>query len=72
MELNRVYKLPRDSCDIASEEGHLEVLKWLREQGCPWDTYTCSMAALGGHLEVLNGLERTVVIGMRILVLVPL
>jgi len=30
------------------------VLKWAREDGCPWDytTYTC--AAEGGHLEVLQ------------------
>ena len=25
----------------AAEEGHLEVLQWARENGCPWDEYTC-------------------------------
>jgi hypothetical protein len=32
----------------------LEVLKWLREQDCPWDAATCAYAARGGHLEVLK------------------
>jgi hypothetical protein len=30
------------------------VLKWARENGCPWDEETCSAAAEGGHLEVLK------------------
>jgi hypothetical protein len=38
-------------------KGHLEVLKWLREIGCPWDEKTCSHAAEGGHLEVLKWLR---------------
>jgi len=24
-------------CSWAIENGHLEVLKWVRENGCPWD-----------------------------------
>ena len=38
----------------AAENGHLEVLRWLRENGCPWDFTTCSSAAKNGHLEVLQ------------------
>ena len=34
--------------------GHLEVLKWARENGCDWDSNTCSYAAENGHLEVLK------------------
>ena len=34
--------------------GHLEVLKWARANGCPWDEGTCAYAAEGGHLEVLK------------------
>jgi len=30
------------------------VLKWAREQDCPWDEDTCARAAMGGHLEVLQ------------------
>ena len=33
---------------------HLEVLKWARANGCPWDWRTCSEAAYGGHLELLR------------------
>jgi len=33
---------------------HLEVLKWARENGCKWDSWTCSNAAEGGHLDVLQ------------------
>jgi len=30
------------------------VLKWARENGCPWDETTCAFAAEGGHLETLK------------------
>jgi hypothetical protein len=30
------------------------VLKWARENGCPWDVNTCRRAAAEGHLEVLK------------------
>ena len=30
------------------------MLKWARENGCPWNKYTCEGAAKGGHLEVLK------------------
>ena len=35
--------------------GKLEVLKWERENGCPWDEYTRACTAEGGKLEVLIG-----------------
>ena len=36
--------------------GHLEVLKWARENGCPWTAdRTCAEAAEGGHVEVEVG-----------------
>jgi len=44
----------RLTCSWAAEGGHLEVLKWARENGCPWNERTCSCAAKGGHLEVLK------------------
>ena len=31
-----------------------EVLKWARENGCPWDEMTCTYVAYGGQLEVLK------------------
>ena len=30
------------------------LLRWARENGCPWDERTCSAAAGGGRLEVLK------------------
>ena len=39
---------------MAAEGGHLDVLVWLRENGCQWNHLTCAEAACGGHLEVLR------------------
>ena len=42
----------------AAEGGHVEVLQWLRQNGCPWGNSasdsTCYHAAWGGHLDVLK------------------
>ncbi len=35
-------------------KGNLEMLKWTRLNGCPWDESTCSYAASGGYLETLK------------------
>ena len=32
----------------------MEVLKWLRSEGCPWDGRTCWWAAEYGRLDVLK------------------
>ena len=34
--------------------GNLEMVQWLKENGCTWDIWTCAWAARGGHLEVLK------------------
>ena len=39
---------------VAARGGHLEVLQWAHENGCPWNEWTCTEAAKGGHLEVLQ------------------
>ena len=44
-------------CESAAEGGHLETLKWARENDCPWDERTCAFAAKGGHLEMLKWLR---------------
>ncbi len=41
-------------CLKATGGGHLAVLQWAKEYGCPWDEDTCRMAAEGGHIEVLQ------------------
>ena len=32
----------------------VELLRWARENGCPWDERTCAAAAAAGNLEVLK------------------
>ena len=43
------------ACAYAAENGHLEVLKYLREEvKAPWDSDTASYAASNGHLHILE------------------
>ena len=43
------------TCACAAENGHLEVLKYLREEvKAPWDSRTASWAAGSGHLHILE------------------
>jgi hypothetical protein len=35
----------------AAEHGHLEVLKWARANGCPWNKWTRQVAARKGYVE---------------------
>ena len=30
-----------EACAAAARHGHLEALKWLRSEGCPWDELVC-------------------------------
>jgi hypothetical protein len=52
------HRLPPGRCcdDVsrAAFGGHLEVVTWLYNCGCPWVPSTCAAAASGGHLEVLR------------------
>ena len=41
-------------CWAAAAGGHLNVLKWLRQEGCPWDESTFYYAAIEGHLDILK------------------
>ena len=43
-----------ETCAFAAQGGHLEVLKYLHEKGCPWNEETCNAAAFEGHLDVLK------------------
>ena len=44
----------KEACSYAARCGNREVLEWLHNTGCPWDTATASAAASGGHLDVLK------------------
>ena len=38
----------------AAHNGHLSVLKYLHENGCPWDMGTCYYAAQNKHWDCLQ------------------
>ena len=38
----------------AARSGNLELVRWLRGEGCPWDFEACYFAVFGGHVEVLR------------------
>ena len=43
------------ACARAAQNGHLECLKYLREEvKAPWDEYTATWAAANGHLHILE------------------
>jgi hypothetical protein len=41
-------------CHSAAREGHLEVLEWIMNNGCFWDSSICCSTAKEGHLEILK------------------
>ena len=41
-------------CNIAAENGWLDLLIWAKQNGYEWDSYVCCIAAYNGHLEVLK------------------
>ena len=47
-------KFKKELCNIASEKGYLNTLKWAREHRCEWDSDTCSAAAENGHLNCIQ------------------
>ena len=47
--------IDEDACAFAAFNGHLEVLKYLREEAkAPWDSETAICAAEHGHLHILE------------------
>ena len=38
----------------AVQSGKLELVQWLRAEGCPWHHLTCEYAVEKGHVEVLR------------------
>ena len=39
---------------FAAKSGNLELVRWLRAEGCPWDKWTCHYALINGHVEILR------------------
>lgn len=50
--------LDENACRLAARGGHLCVLQWLRQNGCPWDQRACHEAAGEGHLMILRFLHQ--------------
>ena len=48
------FAMDRNVMSHAASSGNLELVKWLRSEGCPWDAWTCRRAAQNGHLETLR------------------
>ena len=49
------YHIDGRACAWAADGGHLEVLKYLREEAkAPWDSSTAARAAEKGHLHILE------------------
>ena len=43
-----------DVIDRLEDIEQLEILKWTRANGCPWDVCACTNAAENGHFEILK------------------
>ena len=48
------FELDRELFVFVCECGNLEIMKWLRSEGCPWGASACRGAASNGHLDVLK------------------
>ena len=57
LQLLREYRLPwgRETTEASAQNGHLDCLCWLIEQGCPHEFEYCFYeAAINGHVNVLR------------------
>ena len=45
------------TCSRAARDGHLDILQWLREQGCPFAKDICKYAAMSDNLDILKWLQ---------------
>ena len=56
-ELQKEFGLDAEIFRAACQGGHVEMLKWLRSEGCPWEGKAWYNAANGGHTEALMWLK---------------
>ena len=55
-ELDR-YDLYTSILSNACKGGHMDIIRWLKSEGCPMNYEACSGAAKGGQVEVLRWLK---------------
>ena len=48
------FALDEKGMQLAAGSGNVELVKWLRGEGCPWTWTTCNCAVEYSHLEVLR------------------
>ena len=48
------FAMDKRVMENAASSGNLELVRWLRGEGCPWDLETCHYAVDKGHEEVLQ------------------
>ena len=48
------FAMDGDVMGSAAGSGNLELVQWMRGEGCPWDFFTCFWAVINGHVEVLR------------------
>ena len=51
---DNLFKWDNLVTSCAAMSGHLEVIKWLRERGCPWNSRTLEVAAVNGDWDILR------------------
>lgn len=51
------YCLVSGCCNLAARHDHLEILKWLHENGCKWNNITWVFAKVGGSSRILQYLR---------------
>ena len=48
------YQWDPQVCDAAAGGGHLELVRWLRENGCPWGNFTSTLIIKSGSQRCAN------------------
>ena len=57
MSLTRTHRW-HGTCWYATRFGHLEVLKWARREGCPWNCVECrGLAERFGHARMVRWID---------------
>lgn len=52
--IKKLIPMTEKHCRVAASTGNLELLKWLREIGCPWDGRTAISACKSGNIKLFE------------------